>query len=67
MLIIFKQIYSTHTWDPNRYHHFGSGWAWEYLQRRYDYPLRKVVELGPSKKWKKIILRDDRRLIVTNF
>ena len=27
--IIFKQIYWTHKWDPNRYYHSKAEWTWE--------------------------------------
>ena len=32
--IIFKQIYLTNRWDPNRYYYFRSEWVWELWQWR---------------------------------
>ena len=28
-LMIFKQIYLTYKWDPNKYYYSDSGWTWE--------------------------------------
>ena len=39
ILIVFKQLYLTHRWDPNRYHHSGSEWNWEWWQWKSDSTL----------------------------